>query len=123
MKSAVCLATLFFFMCLPGNAFEVETGSITICDTQKQVERFAQLLGEDPEVAIGAVNAEEKDPHACALVDVAYLQGPRLGMARNSLHAFRIVPILVVGTSTPAGYQPVTPTPFFALVEVKEFAV
>ena len=123
MKSALCAATLFLLTCLPARAYDVETGSIAICDTLKQVERLAQLLDEDPTVAMSAVNAEENDPNACALVDVAYVQGPQFGVARSPSHAFQIVPILVVGASTSVGYRPVTPALFFALVEVKEFAV
>ena len=76
MKSAMWLATLFFLTCLPGHAYEVETGSITICDTQKQVERFVQLFDENPQVAMSAVNAEENNPNACAEVDVSYVQAP-----------------------------------------------
>jgi hypothetical protein len=72
---------------------------------------------------MSAVNAEENDPNACALADIAYVQGHRLGVARSRSHAFQIVPILVVGTSMSVGYRPVTPALFFALVEVKEFAV
>jgi hypothetical protein len=123
MKFAPCLATLFFLMCLPGHAYEVETGSITICDTQKQVERLVQLFDENPQVAMSAVNAEENNPNACAEVDVSYVPGPQLGMARSRSHAFQIVPIVVVGAHTPGGYRLVKPALFFTLVEVKEFAV
>ena len=123
MKSAMCLATLFFLTCLPGHAYEVETGSITICDTQKQVERFVQLFDEDPQVAMNTVNAEENDPNACAQVDVSYVQGPKLSMARSRSHAFQIVPIVVVGANVPGGYRPIKPAIFFTVVEVKEFAV
>ena len=123
MKSAMCLATLFFLTCLPGHAYEVETGSITICDTQKQVERFVQLFDEDPQVAMSAVNAEENNPNACAEVDVSYVPGPQLGVARSRSHAFQIIPIVVFGVNMPARFQAVKPRLFFTLVEVKEFAV
>ena len=123
MKSAMWLATLFFLTCLPGHAYEVETGSITICDTQKQVERFVHLFDENPQVAMSAVNAEENNPNACAEVDVSYVPGPQLGMARSRSHAFQIVRIVVVGANTPGGYRPVKPAIFFTLVQVKEFAV
>jgi hypothetical protein len=45
--------------------------SWTICDTQKQVERFVQLFDENPQAAMSAVNAEENDPNAYAQVDVS----------------------------------------------------
>jgi len=123
MKSALCFATLFLLMSTPAHAYEVETGSITICDTQKQVERFAQLLDENPELAISAVNAEEHNPNACVAVDVSYVQGPQIGTARSSSHAFQIIPIVVFGVNMPARFQAVKPRLFFTLVEVKEFAV
>ena len=123
MKSTLCFATLFLLMCTPAHAYEVETGSITICDTQRQVEGFAQLLDENPELAISAVNAEEHNPNACVAVDVSYVQGPQLGMVRSSSRAFQIIPIVVFGVNMPALFQAVKPRLFFTLVEVKEFAV
>jgi hypothetical protein len=123
MKFTLCVATLFLLTCLPARAYDVETGSIAVCDTLKRMERFTQLLDDDPMAAMSAVNGEENDPNACTLADIAYVEGHRLGVARTRSHAFQIVPILVVGTSTSVGYQPVTPAVFFALVEVKEFAV
>ena len=123
MKSALCLATLFLLMCTPAHAYEVETGSITICDTQKQMERFVQLFDENPQAAMSAVNAEENNPNACAEVDVSYVPGPKLGVARSRSHAFQVMPIVVVGANTPGGYRPVKPAMFFTVVEVKEFAV
>ena len=59
MKSAMCLTTLFLLMCTPAHAYELETGSITICDTQKQMERFVQLFDGNPQAAMSAVNTEE----------------------------------------------------------------
>jgi hypothetical protein len=106
---ALALATLALTICLPAHAHEIETDTVLICDTQKQVERYAQLFDGNEQVAIRAVNSEENDPNACALVDVSYVQGPDVGMARSSSHAFRIVPIVVVGVNTSRGYGPVTP--------------
>ena len=123
MKFAPCLATLFLLMCSPANAYELETGSITICDTQKQVERFVELFDESPQAAMSAVNAEENNPNACAEVDISYVPGPKLGVARSRSHAFQIMPIVVVDVKTPGGYRPVKPAMFFTVVEVKEFAV
>jgi hypothetical protein len=120
---ALALATLALTICLPAHAHEVETGTILICDTQKQVERYAQLFQGNQQVAIRAVNSEENDPNACALVDVSYVQGPDVGMTRSSSHAFRIVPIVVVGVNTSREYGPVTPALFFTPVKIDELAV
>ena len=123
MKSALCLVLLSSLICLPAHAQEIETGAIMLCDTQQQVERFAQLYEGDPQAALSAVNTEENDPTACAMADVAYVQGPRLGTARSRSHAFGIIPIMVLDVATPRGYQPVIPSRFFTPVSVVELAV
>jgi hypothetical protein len=125
MKSALRLAMLSLLMSLPAHAYahEVETGAIMVCDTQQQVERYAQLFDGNPQVAISAVNAEANDPTACAMVEAAYVQGPPIEIARSKSYAFSIVPIVVVGVSKPNGYQQIRPALFFTLVKVKEFAV
>jgi hypothetical protein len=123
MKSALCLVLLSSLICLPARAREIETGAIMLCDTQKQVERFAQLYEGDPQAALRAVNTEENDPTACAMAEVAYVQGPQLGTARSRSHAFGIIPIVVVAVATPRGYQQVSPARFFTPVTVVELAV
>jgi hypothetical protein len=123
MKTALIVPILSLVTCLPAHAYETETGAVMICDTQKQVERYVQIFDGNPRAAIRAVNTEENDPNACALADVSYVQGPDVGMARSSSHAFRIVPIAVVGVSTSSGYAPVKPALFFTPVEIKELAV
>jgi hypothetical protein len=124
MKSALgfALPLLSLFISLPAQAYELETGPIMICDTQKQVERFVQLFDGDIKVTVGAINTEERDPSACGIADVAYVQGPELGVARNGSHAFRVIPIVVVGAETPAGYKAASPALFFTVVEVEEYA-
>lgn len=123
MKPALCLVLLSSLIFSPAHAQEIATGAIMLCDTQKQVERFAQLFEGDPQAALGAVNSEENDPTACAMVDVAYVQGPQLGTARSRSHAFDIIPIVVVAVATPRGYRSVNPARFFTPVTVVEFAV
>jgi hypothetical protein len=91
--------------------------------TQTQVERFVALLSGDTQAAIDAVNAEEQNPTACALVDVAYLRGAEIGVARNGDSAFEIVRILVVGIDTAAGIRAVRPSAYFSLFGVTEYAV
>jgi hypothetical protein len=108
---------------LPARAQEIAVGTVMICDTQKEVERFVALFEGDAQTAISAVNAEEKNPSACAVADVAYLRGPQIGMARTRTEAFQIVPIIVLGLSTPAGLRSIAPAPFFTLVKVDEYAV
>ncbi len=107
----------------PALAYETETGAVMICDTQKKVERYVQVFNGNPRAAIRAVNTEENDPNACALVNVSYVQGPDVSMARSSSHAFRIVPIVVVSVNRSSGYAPVKPALFFTPVEIKELSV
>jgi len=123
MKSVVRLAVLSLLTCTPAHAYEVEVGSVLICDTQEQVARFVQLFDGNRQFAINAVNVEEHNPNACAVIDATYVAGPQIGVARNSSHAFEITPVVVIGTATPRGYRPVKPTLYFSPVTLKEFAV
>jgi hypothetical protein len=123
MKPALYVAALSLLMSLPAQAYEVETGPVMLCDTQKQAERVVQLFDGSQEAAIKAVNAEERNPSACAMAEVAYVQGDAVGVARTGEHAFRIMPVAVVAMKTPAGFQQVAPHVFFTLVKLKEFAV
>jgi hypothetical protein len=123
MKTALIVAILSLITGLPAHAYETETGAVMICDTQKQVERYVQVFDGNPRAAIRAVNTEENDPNACALADVTYVQGPDVGTARSNSHAFRIVPIVVVGVSRSSGYAPIRPALFFTPVEIKEISV
>jgi hypothetical protein len=104
-------------------ATDYTVGTSLICDTQSQVERFVALFSRDTQAAIDAVNAEEQNPTACALIDAAYLRGAEVGMARNGDSAFEIVRILVVGIDTAAGIRAVRPRAYFSLFGVKEYAV
>jgi hypothetical protein len=110
-------------LCRPAQATDYEVGPSLVCDTQGQVERYVALFSGDAQTAIDAVNAEERNPSACALVDVVYLRGSHIGMARNGDNAFEIVRILVVGIDTAAGIQAVHPAAYFSLFGVKEYAV
>ena len=123
MKPALYVAALSLLMSLPAQAYEVETGPVLLCDTQKQAERFVQHFAGNQDAAIGAVNAEEHNPRACAIVEVAYVQGEPLGIERTLSHAFRITPVAVVAMKTPVGFQQVAPVVFFTPVQVKEYAV
>jgi len=117
------LALLAASMCDSAYAADYEVGTNLVCDTQSQVERLVALFSGDAQTAIDAVNAEEHDPTACALVNVAYLRGSRIAVARNGDNAFEIVRILVVGIDTAAGVQAVRPAAYFSLFGVKEYAV
>ena len=104
-------------------AVDYEVGKAVICDTQAQAERFVALFNGDAPAAIGVVNAEQHNPSACAIVNVAYVRGPSLGTARNRENAFEIVRILVIGVEAENAVRSVRPAAYFSLLRVKEFAV
>ena len=110
-------------LCAPAQAADYEIGTSLLCDTQAQAERFVALFSGDAQAAIRAVNAEEHNPTACALINVAFLRGTQMGMARHGENAFEIVRILVVGVDTASGIQVVQPAAYFSLFGVKEYAV
>jgi hypothetical protein len=110
-------------LCASAQPTEYEVGTNVVCDTQSQVERFVTLFSGDTLAAINAVNAEEQNPTACALVSVVYLRSSPIGTARHGDNAFEIVRILVVGIDTDAGIQAVQPSAYFSLFGVKEYVV
>jgi hypothetical protein len=65
---------------LLGLSHELRGRHHLICHTQIKVERFVALFSEDTQGAIDAVNAEEQDSTACALINAAYLRGRKIGM-------------------------------------------
>jgi hypothetical protein len=117
------LALLAAPFCAPAQASDYEIGASLVCDTKAQVERFVALFNGDAQAAVTVVNAEAKDPTACAVMNVAYMRGAQLGMARHGDSAFEIVRILVVGIETGDGLRPVRPAAYFSLIGVKEYAV
>ena len=123
MRTALTIALLSLFAAVPAQAYEVETGSIMICDTQQQIERYVQLFDGNRDEAIKAVNTEASNPTACALTNVAYVQGETIGMARSTTDGYKVIQVAVVAVNTGAGFQLVQPTVFYTLVKVKEFAV
>ena len=81
------------------------------------------LFTGDAQAAIRVVNAEEQNPTACAIVSVAYVRGPQIGMARRGDSAFEIVRVLVIGVETEDGIRVVRPAAYFSLFGIKEYAV
>jgi len=101
-------------------ALDIEYGSGVICDTQKQAERLAKLLDGNEHTAIAMVNAEERDPRACAVETVAFVRGASLATARSRADTFAVVEILVVGVDLGSGFQSIAPAAYFMLVKIDE---
>jgi plastocyanin len=101
-------------------ALDTEYDTGVICDTQKQAERLAMLLDGNEHTAIAMVNAEERDPSACAVETVAFVRGASLGTTRSRADTFAVVEILVVGADLGSGFQSVAPGAYFMLVKIDE---
>jgi hypothetical protein len=127
MSFAKCLALwsalLASFFCPSARASDYEVGATLACDTQAQVERFVALFTGDAQAAIHVVNAEEQNPTACVIKNVAYMRGTKVGMARHGDMAFEIIRILVIGIETDSGILPVRPSIHFSLFGVREYAI
>src|SRR5215475_8092645 len=101
MTFAKCLVLLIApltpLLCASARASDYEVGAGLACDTQAQVERFVAVFTGDAQAAIRVVNAEEQNPSACVMRNVAYIRGMKVGTVRHGDSAFDIVRILVVG--------------------------
>jgi hypothetical protein len=116
-------AVASLLLCLPAQAQEIEYGKGLICDTARQAEQLVGHLDGDVVAALQAVNAEEHDPNACAIMTVAFVRGPELATVRSKDGTFQVVRILVVGVGTEEGFQPVAPAAYVSLFKVEEYAV
>ena len=130
MTLAARVAPLFALLaapfCVPAHAADAadyEVASSLVCDTQEQVERFVALFAGDAQAAIKVVNAEQKNPTACAMMNIAFVRGNQLGMARHGDNAFQITHILVIGVENGNGIQPVQPAAYYSAFGVREFAI
>jgi hypothetical protein len=129
MRWMLFIACLFLLpslilLCVPAQAQEIELGPGLVCDTQEQVERFVALYDGNAQAAMTAVNAEEHDPSACGLANIAFVRGHQLATARHKDTTFNIVQILVVGVANEVGrVQSVTPALFYSLFPIDEIEV
>ena len=130
MNLAARLPLLFALLaapfCVPAHAADAadyEVASSLVCDTQEQVERFVALFAGDAQAAIKVVNAEQKNPTACAMMNIVFVRGNQLGMARHGDNAFQITHILVIGVENGNGIQPVQPAAYYSAFGLKEYAI
>jgi len=114
------MTSILLMELLPAQAADVQVGTALVCDTEQQVERFIAFYDGDAETAVEAVNAEVRNPTACALAQIAYVSGPPLATTRKSVATFQIVQVLVIGIVTQNGVRAVEPAHFFSVLEVEE---
>jgi plastocyanin len=105
------------------NALDTEYDTEVICDTQNQAVRLAMLLDDNELTAIATVNAEERDPSACAVETVAFVRGAILAAARSRVDTFAVVEILIVGADLGNGFKSIAPGAHFMLVKIDERSV
>ena len=120
MKFALHLALLFLAFTFPARAHDIEYDTGAICDTQNQAQRLAMLLDDNERTAIGMVNAEERNPSACAVETVAFVRGASLATVRSKAEAFAVIEILVVGMNLESGFRSIAPNVQFMLVKIDE---
>ncbi|HSV24715.1 MAG TPA: hypothetical protein VLJ17_17005 [Xanthobacteraceae bacterium] len=123
LRCVLLCSLLASLLWAPAQAADYEVGTSLVCDTQAQVKRFVALFTGDAQAAIQVVNAEEQNPSACVIRNVAYMRGIRVDLARHGDDAFEIVRILVVGIKADGGVLPVQPSVYFSLFGVKEYAI
>jgi hypothetical protein len=127
MNLAARLTPLFALLatpfCVPSHAADYEVAPSLVCDTQEQVERFVALFAGDAQAAIRIVNTEQKNPTACAMMNIAFMRGNRLGTVRHGDNAFQITHILVIGIENGNGIQSVQPAAYYSAFSVKEYAI
>jgi len=114
------IATAMGLLASVAAAQEVSIGTGPVCDTQKQAERLVALLEQGSEAAVSAVNAEEKDPMACVVATVAFVEGPLVATVRNTTTSYKIFKILVLGLYTPTGVFPTAPASYFSILKIEE---
>lgn len=106
---------------LETNPDQIEVGMGVICDTENEVTRFVQMIGEqDASVAIEAVNREVSKPVACGLATVAFKTGKQLGDVRNGNGTYTIMEIsIVAATANDGSWREISPRTQFTAVRVK----
>jgi hypothetical protein len=120
MKIAVTLGCFFVLLSGAARGGEIEIGTPVVCNTQKQIEEFVAFNQADPQTAIRDVNAEEEDPTACGVANLAFFRGRNTVTIRTKDATFQIVDILVIGAVTDDGLRSVAPSVQFALFKIDE---
>lgn len=127
MNVALRVLLFCFFLVTPAAAQQqlseanIQVGTTVICDTQQQMERFVVLFDGDFASAMSKVNLEENNPTACIGATMAYVQGDELSKAKSTTKGtYCIVRVLVLGITTPMGFQAIKPAAFFSIVKSEE---
>jgi hypothetical protein len=103
-------------------AEEVQVGQGVICDTEKQVERFASLISDktDMPTALQLVNKEAESRTACGVAVIAFVPKKQVANIRNQKGIMKIIEIMIVAAKTDDGWHQVSPTTQFAVLPSDE---
>jgi hypothetical protein len=87
-----------------------------ICDTQDQAERFAALLGDNVESALGIVNREAGTPNACLVATTGFVRGGTVSEVLRNGMIVDVVEVTVMAVATELGLQAIEPKKYFSII-------
>ena len=110
---------------LEANPDQIQVGTGIICDTQDEVTRFVQIIGEhDANGAIETVNREAANPIACGLATVAFKVGKEVGNIRTGKGTYKIMEIDIVAAASQEGsWRMITPRKQFTAIRLNGYDI
>ena len=103
----------------PPEKGDAAVGVGIICNTPQQAEQFVgfRKKGTAPEQAMRAVNAQARDQRACGVAAVAYIRDTTVDTTAMQDRLVQIVRINIVAGFNGSGWQRVTDTVQYAVLE------
>ena len=100
---------------------KVQVGQGVVCDTAKEVERVASLIGRagDANDAVKVVNEETGNPIACAAIQAAFVRGAKLHQIHTAKGSLQVVEITILAVPLNGEWHTVTPVRQFAAFALK----
>jgi hypothetical protein len=104
---------------------QLQVGMGIICDTESEMTRFVQIIGEqDTNSAIQIVNREASNPIACGMATVAFKVSKKAGDIRNSKGTYKIMEIdIVAAASNDGNWRLISPRKQFTAVKLDGYDV
>lgn len=96
------------------------SGRGPVCDTQMQIELFAQNVTAGENDPIAATNEQLDIKNACGVVRAVYVSHGRVGVVKMAGDYYEIIRITVIGVATSTGILPVQPSEGFTLFHVDD---
>lgn len=109
----------------PPTQRQVQIGQGIVCDTAKEVERVASLIGRagDAGDAIKVVNEETGNPIACAAIQAAFVRGGEVNQIRTSKGPMKVVEITILAIPLDGAWHTVSPVKQYAAFALKGIEV